>query len=371
MCFIFVFTVIFPHISMDSHIRCKNKNRRQKINIKTMRRNKFIPKEHKSKFYNLSNFHLNDLCIVSTGDLDPNNLTRDDKGKHGAIYVAIDSMPAEIAKKKYGDGNGNGNSKLLNTHKIIQEHARSYYSTHIPSSSTISVELMGPFQTKAFNKTEKWKDGVAIPHGALYVNIPTELQTYEGFEKTMESLPIEGVIVVGKNRYKLKREYFPKEGTERHKGPHTEPPSTDKGHYTDEGLALVGNDGLGYWNSFLAIVEQGNDGQVVIGKTVVDGYEVDVISRGLTKTITTQLDNPFKGQKMMNFFETTGSRNTYHYTQNIFDNDSLDENIEFQVKFNGETALIHKDKNGLLHLLVKLQIDVYEIEDSGFYFGWI
>ncbi len=306
----------------------------------------------------------NVFMIFSTGNLQPDSLTKQDHGKHGAIYVSINDMPEFFNKKKFDT-----NVKLKKHFQEVQEFAEKYIAPHMTNDSTLSVEIMG-IQNREFNRLQT--KTVVIPHGSIVAVLPKKFTTKEELEGLCELSVHEGYVVVNHSdgqRYKLKREYFDsKVNPEQQRGPH----KTEPENYTADGLTLCGGKGFGYDGAVVSMLTENKSEPITIAK-LVNG--VDLIALPIATIIEKQNRYPFDGDKMMNFYETTGKGNTYKYTDKPFVSDIFNHDLEFQLKFDGETGMLHKDKNGKAHLLVKFQIDVFEIESNdgskSYRFGWM
>ena len=227
------------------------------------------------------------------------------------------------------------------------------------------------FQNRPFNKLSK--DVGVIVHGSLVCQVPKEIiLTKEGLDELCEKTIAEGFVIVDKDsnqRYKLKRENFSsKDDPEKQRSAHSRSPNKDE--YTTEGIKLCGGEGFGYDNAVFNNVKNNTTTmQIDIKNSQV---ELQVIPIG--QAIKFQKEYPFIGDKMMNFYKTEGQGHTYRYTERLENKDILNKNLEFQIKHDGETALLHKDKKGKIHLMIKLQVDVYQLDAGNgsfiYRFGW-
>ncbi len=237
-------------------------------------------------------------------------------------------------------------------------------------------------QNRPYNKqSEQFQKTSVIPHGSIYCDVPSALHSKDGLEKLCETVVAEGFVVINEEtneRYKLKRENFPdvsdpSKGDQ--KGPHKRAPSEKNGEYTDTGLTLCGGNGFGYCSAALGMITNTLTSDVAIAKFVIDGHDVIIYARPIKSVIEKQLKMPFDGHKMLNLYQMEGQGQTYRYTDELADPSIVDGSVEFQLKFDGETALVHKDAKGRVHLMIKLQVDVYEIEKEDgsldYRFGWI
>ena len=128
---------------------------------------------------------------------------------------------------------------------------------------------------------------------------------------------------------------------------------------------------MGYFNAAIKVLEDGIDEQI----TLAEIDDLTIVVKSTAETVAFQKAHLFDGEKMMNFFQTEGSASKYHYVDgpvNIAER--AEEDVEFQMKFDGETGIIKKDDDGVVHLMVKFQVDVYEIigdaTDAEYRFGW-
>lgn len=297
-----------------------------------------------------------DNCIIKTafGDLDVENLTKNDLKKHGSIYVSLTNMPEFFSSKKFQSKTP---SKPF---QLALEHCEKTYKNVIPINSFISAELMG-IQNHPYTKS----DGVyVVLHGSIIAEVPNNMD-YDNLEFLCETFITEGFVIVDKlgKRFKLKREYFPNiDNSSKQRGKFTEAPNISD--YTDVGKQLCGNGKFGYHHATISNTEQ-----TVIAQK--NGFNLVIIPH--SETIKKQLENNFDGEKMLGLLETIGSGDTYRYTENF--NSSVTD-CEYQLKFDGETVLLHKDELcENLHLMVKFQVNVHEIKqnDGSFKYrlGWL
>jgi hypothetical protein len=306
--------------------------------------------------------------VLATGGLDPEHLTLKDHKKHSALYFRLDFERDDLQlllDKKFRD-----NVHMKELYEKVQNFARQKYSEYLDENTMVSGEIMG-LQNRPFNKMiDSYKYSIIL-HGSLCAQVPKKLWTRNGLEELCEKTMSEGFIILDYKtgeRCKLKREYFASLdlNSDRQRGAHVRSPS----EYTEEGLLLCGGDGLGYENAALNVGNQKTE----IMSMVIQEQEVKLFAMPIIDTIIGQLECSYEGQKMMNFFQTEGQGIIYKYTDEFYKPDSLNHVLEFQIKHDGETALIHKDESGVVHLMAKLQIDVYELEkkDGTFEYrlGW-
>lgn len=208
---------------------------------------------------------------MSIGALDPNNLTSNDHKKHGTVYLPVDTLPKIFFDKKCNKGE---NTRLLRYYQAVQEWSRKYYSDHIIPEKHFSVELMGT-QNKSYNKGSN----IPVLHGSIVIDVPEELRSYTDMEIVTDSIPFGDIIVLsGSNDglvfHKLKREYFPSKNN----------PNIQKGVHNIETMA----------------------------------------------SFCKQRSLVFDGDKMMNYYKTTGSWDEYRYVPK---DDNIGNIIEYQKKF--------------------------------------
>ena len=199
-------------------------------------------------------------------------------------------------------------------------------------------------QNRSYNKMS-YQNAVII-HGSVVCQVPKELWSKDGFDKLCETTIAEGFVVLNKDkneRFKLKRENFSdKNDSEKQRGAHVQVP-----------------DGISYDDAALSNKE-----------VVVEKDNIRIVTRSFKDAVQMQKNYHFDGQKMMNIYKTLGQGNTYRYSDELHDNELFNSDLEFQIKHDGETGLLHKDSNGKVHLLIKLQIDVFEINGS-YQFGYL
>lgn len=355
---------------MSSKSKQNNQTKSKSPKLSDCIREKKVPSQFSDSFVDAYKLYMNlqstpnIFMIFSTGNLQPDSLTEQDYRKHGAIYVSINDMPEFFNKKKFDT-----NVKLKTHFQEVQEFAEKYISQHMANNSTLSVEIMG-IQHREFNKLQI--KTVAIPHGSIVAVFPKKNTTKNELEELCELSIHEGYVVVNLTdgqRYKLKREYFnSKIIPEQQRGPH----KTEPENYTADGLTLCGGKGFGYDNAAVSMMIGNRTEPMIIANL---GNGADLIALPIATIIEKQNRYPFDGDKIMNFYETTGKGNTYMYTDKPFVSDIFNDELEFQFKFDGETGMLHKDKNGKVHLMVKFQIDVFEIESNdgskSYRFGWM
>lgn len=333
-------------------------------------KSKTVPQEFLNKFIDAATL-FNEMIakgfvvIFSTGSLDPEFLTVRNHKNHGSIYVSINDMPEFFENSKFKT-----NPKLKKHYLDVQEFANTFISPHMQNNSQLSVEIMG-IQNREFNKTEL--KSILIPHGAISANV-NNITEFSKLDDLCELSIFEGYVVIDHStglRYKLKREYFlSKDNITRQRGAH----KTEPTNYTSEGLALCGGGKLGYDNAAVTMIMKNiQEQQKVVIAELNNG--VELLVHPIADVIKKQTMFPFDGEKMMNFFETTGQGNTYRYTDKPYVPDIFDgRKLEFQLKFDGETGILHKDANGKIHLMIKFLVDVFEINNNGvktYRFGWI
>ena len=336
---------------------------------------KTVPPQFSNKFTDAHDLYLkikqdspNTVIIFSTGELDPKNLKPQDHKKHGAIYVSISNMPEFFDKKKF-----NTNAKLKKHFQNTLEFAEKYIGPHMQNNTFMSVEIMG-IQMREFNKIHpSLPKASAIPHGSIICRKVNSDQVTEleelcnkvtELEELCENSIFEGYVALNKTdgeRYKIKREYFPSTDSNqenKQRGGHKQEPK----NYTTEGLTLCKESGYGYDNAVLSMLMDNttNENEIVISKM----NDIELVVLPIDKVIETQSKFPFQGDKMLNIFETVGSKDSYRYTSNPIIPNLFTNPLEYQLKFDGETGLVHKDRDGKIHLLIKFQIDIFEIIDS-------
>lgn len=276
------------------------------------------------------------------GDLDPYNLSKGDVGKHASVGFSIKDMPQVLLDKKF---EGKNPSKPFID---AFNHCQKVYKDVIPKGAFLSGELMG-IQKHAYTNS----DGVyVVLHGSIIAKGVGDYD-YDNLKLLCDSFKHEGYVVLDSNggRFKLKREYFP--NGDKQIGKFKEGPIVED--YSDNGLLLCGGGLFGYHH---AVVNDGEE--CVIAEK--NGYSLVVLPFNVV--VEKQLKNSFDGEKMMGMLETIGSRDSYRYN-GMFNKDvKMDNGLEFQFKFDGETVLIHCDDNGDIHLLVKFQVDVCEVNGS-------
>lgn len=357
-----------------------SKNRYRKPNKKQCRWKKEVPYSLNGEFTDAVALHetcKGNVIQLSTGTLDPEALDSSSKGKHGAFYVSWKHMVSQPELKIFLDKKTDqGRSKKnIDFFERAQEFVDSYISKHLECGDVISAELMNT-QKRPFNAiVEPFDRAAVIPHGSIVACVPPDFyrcpdEVYEQLEVLCEDLHSEGFVIVDTttsgSRYKLKREYFTGESGEQ-RGVHTVGPEK----FTDEGAVLCRNQG--YCNAPLLAMEKEIKEDVCIAELC--DSQVKLLVRGVANTITFQRSHPFDGQKMLNYFETSGRGKSYSYTRETTDTDIHTKKVEFQLKFDGETVLIHKDEGGEPHLMIKFQVDAYMVEQEDgrkvYRFGWI
>lgn len=284
------------------------------------------------------------------GTLDPHNLTKGDVGKHASVAFSITDMPQILLNKKF---EGKNPSKPFID---ANNHCQKVYKDVIPKGAFVTGELMG-IQKYEYTKS----DGVyVVLHGSIVAKGVNDL-SYDNLELLCESFRHEGYVVVCSDggRFKLKREYFPHKSIEGQQiGKFKEGICVDD--FTECGLKLCGDGLFGYHH---AVVNNVNE-SVIAQK---NGFQLVALPYDVV--IGKQLENVFDGEKMFGLLENVGAGNKYRYNGNFNSSVDLASVVEFQFKFDGETVLLHCDDNGVLHLLIKFQVDVCEV-NGGFKLGW-
>jgi len=309
--------------------------------------------------------------ILANGSLDSHNLTAADHKKHGAIYFSFKERSTVPFNKKFNDGKAKPQIEYYDRcQKFVEEH----FGPIMENGTTISVEILNT-QNRPYNTLpEQFRKAAIVPHGSILIDVPQELWTKSGFDRLCQETITEGFVVVNKStgdRYKLKHENFPlASDPDKKRDGHNRSPSV----YTDVGLGLCGMS-YGYDTAALNMIVGGRTEEVVVATIDVGSTNVDMRALPIKDVIAKQLSTPFDGDKVMNFYKTIGQGQTYRYTDDLYDPGILGEPLEFQLKFDGETGLVHKDTNGNVHLMVKIQVDVFEIESKNgtkrWRLGWI
>jgi hypothetical protein len=309
--------------------------------------------------------------ILAHGGLDPHNLTAADHKKHGAIYFSFKERPKLPFSKKFNDGKA---KPQIDHYNRCQTFVEEHFGPIMGTGTTISVEILNT-QNRPYNMLpEQFRKAAVVPHGSIVFDIPSELWTKSGFDRLCQKTIAEGFVVVNRetgDRYKLKHENFPSAADpEKKRDGHETQPSV----YTDDGLGLCGM-GHGYDTATLRMIADGSVEEVIVAKIDVDGTNVNMRALPIKNVINKQMATPFDGDKVMNFYKTTGQGPTYRYTDDLYDPEILGKPLEFQLKFDGETGLVHKDTHGNVHLMVKIQVDVFEIEGKNgtkqWRLGWL
>lgn len=300
---------------------------------------KRVPNQYSNKFidiYDLVCQNKDINMVFSTGNLDPNKLTKSDHKKHGAIYISLNELPEFFYKKKFAT-----NKKLKKHFEDCQDFANKYISKYMQNNTTISVEIMG-IQNNSFNVLKN--NSVLIPHGLIIAKFPNKLESKEKLDEFCEESICEGYVILDKTnnmRLKLKREYFDSTSLlGKQRGIHNK---SIKESYDESAVSMMTED----WQE---------------EKVITNLVKANLIVLPLKDVIEKQMKFPFDGDKMMNLFETIGSKDTYRYTDKTLVPNIFEKDLEYQLKFDGETGLLHKDTTGKIHLLIKFVIDVYEIE---------
>ena len=309
--------------------------------------------------------------ILSTGNLNLSNLTASDHKKHAALYFSFKSKPKIPFNKKTNNGQA---KSQIEYYDRCQEFVEKYISHHMTNGTVISVEVLN-LQKRPYNVLpDTFKSAAVVPHGSIVVDVPSSLWSKDNFDKLCSETIIEGFVVVDNgtgDRYKLKNENFHSStNPEKKRDNHNKLP--DK--YTDIGLKLCGGN-YSYDSAALYSVINNLSQEEIIANIDINNVTVNMKVIPIKHVIAKQLANPFDGDKMMNFYRTVGQGPTYRYTDELYNPNILDKSLEFQLKFDGETALVYKDNTGLTHLMVKVQVDVYEIEKNNgskvWRLGWL
>jgi len=361
--------------------------------MRMIRRNKEIPATMIDKFTDALDLFVEcDGFVIklSTGQMDPSDLTLDDKKKHGAFYVSWQQMKVAGQNKNkasplvvFYDKKTDGSKSKTNIGFFdrAQEFCERYIGPDMEPGQTISAEMMN-VQKRPYNKLQDvFTKAAVIPHGAVYARVPKEFyEAYTALDQLCEAVRAEGFVVVDRttgNRFKLKREYFGSTDPEKvgkQRGSHESSPSKQSGSFTDVGAEFCcGTEGeeFGYCNAPLTQMVRDIGDEIGIAELCDD--QVELVSRSVRDTIAAQVANPFSGQKMLNHFITSGAGDTYQYQQKTTDPEIHKHDLEFQLKLDGETVLIHKDGDGNVHLMLKFQVDAYVLqkEDPVCRMGWI
>ncbi len=252
---------------------------------------------------------------------------------------------------------------------------------NIPSGKFITVEGMG-FQNPKYN-AESDDIYVAI-HGQVILNVDNELLNYTDLRSVCDKFKVEGFVVKLQHHtvqnqicFKIKHKCFPSiaDPTKLIEKHITVP---NQSEYTSNGLKIC--DGKDYSH---AVIPKINEPIVIAEKTIkTSNAELIVIplEEAIKKQLGIQCDNVnqtehliFEGEKMKNLFVATGSGDNYMYTNEVIP-DVLTQPLELQLKFDGETIVLHKDNNGNNHLMVKINVYVFLVEypdgNKKYRFGW-
>ncbi len=260
---------------------------------------------------------------------------------------------------------------------------------NIPIGEKITAEAIGPhFQNPKYNFKNDDIDGiydvyVAI-HGQIISKIDNELLNFSGLRLVCNNFKTEGFVVKLQHHtiqnqicFKVKHKYFPSidDPTKLIKEHSSFPDQTE---FTIDGLNIC--DAKDYSHAVIPKINE----PIVIAEKSIKNSNAQLIVLPLEETIKKQLgiqcDNVnqtehliFEGEKMKNLFVATGQGNTYMYTNECIP-DVLNQPLELQLKFDGETIILHKDNNGKNHLMVKINVQVFLVEysngDKKYRFGW-
>lgn len=296
--------------------------------------------------------HMSCLTKLSFGNLQLDNLTQLDHKKHGAIYVSLIHMEqlTKFLEKKF-------NGKIPIKMFALLNQTREAYADLLPTGVFITGEHMGG-QNLPYNKVEK--QFVAL-HGSLELNIDEQQISFPYLEEICEMFKIEGYVFVTSDgdRGKLKRAYFPN-GTVQ-KGEHKLAPEI----FTPEGLKLCSDGKFSYDNAAIVNVEK----PVIIAQVQTCSLTLlpyaDIIKK--------QIDKPFDGDKMFNVMKVKGSKQSYMYDEEV-NPDINFVNSKVEIKHNGETVVMCKTLDGEFHLMVKLQVHVWQVigdnKELSYRIGW-
>ncbi len=260
---------------------------------------------------------------------------------------------------------------------------------NIPIGKFITAEAMGThFQNPKYNfKNDDINviDDVYVAiHGQVISKIDNELLNFSDLRLVCNNFKIEGFVVKLKHHtvqnqicFKVKHKYFPSidDPTKLIKEHSSFPDQTE---FTIDGLNIC--DAKDYSHAVMPKINE----SIVIAEKSIKNSNAQLIVLPLEETIKKQLgiqsDNVnqtehliFEGEKMKNLFVATGQGPTYMYTDEVIP-DVLNQPLELQLKFDGETIILHKDNNGKNHLMVKINVYVFLVEypdgNKKYRFGW-
>ena len=350
-------------------------NSQKKYVKKTKQPKKFIPTSKNDK-YTINENVFEDIELVldslkgsglliktAFGSLTSNELTENDLGKHVAIFVDYEKMIPFFHDKKFNKGT---DQTAINNFDLAFKQSFEAYGHLIPKGAFITGEIMN--QTRSYTKSNS---GMAIVlHGSIVASIPHEIVDFTNLDKLCESYIMEGFVIVcteTSTRFKLKQCCFPQDDKFGKKMHTSELTAND---FTKEGLILCKNEKFGYHNASLANVSENQ----IIAMKQVNGFDTSLVVLTNETTIQNQLENPFDGDKMINFYETIGEGPTYRYTPKCNFSGS-NQNLVFQKKFDGESVVLHVDDSGKFHMLIRFNLDVFKVlcadQTTKIRFGWI
>jgi len=311
----------------------------------------------------------------SLGQLSFDTLTEKESKFHTALYTSYDKMPSILSNKKFDGG------KAIKLIKQIEEAMNFCINKglfdYIPKGSFVTAELMG-FQNPKYNKNDG-KIYVAI-HDQMFINMKGEQIEHGDLKTICKKFPCEGFVVKLQNPtpdkqicFKIKHKCFPSTNPEKPNEDHELP---NPKQFTESGLEICnGND---YSQAVIPNINE----QIIIAEQQINTKTAQLCvipsELAIKKQIGINNDNQteyavFNGEKMKNLFVATGQGNTYMYTDNLLHN-VLDQPLELQLKFDGETIILHKDINNINHLMVKLNIYVFLVAypdgEKKYRLGW-
>lgn len=309
-----------------------------------------------------SSQYANILIRTAFGSMTFDSLTESDIGKHVAVFVDYNTIPEWFFNKKFDKGNDK--NSIINF-DIAFEQSQKDYAHLIPRGAFITAEIMN--QNRPYAKSDK-KMSICL-HGSIVASVPPEIVTFRGLEQLCDAYKMEGFVCVSTEtsaRFKLKQCCFPK--GDLGKGQHEAAPQIDD--FTEVGLNLCNGGKDGYHVAALANVTE----KQIIAEKFVNGIKTQLIVLPNETAIRNQIEFPFDGDKMMNFYETDGEGKTYRYIDKLNFIESP-ENLLFQKKFDGESILLHVDNNDQFHMLIRFNVDAFKVEyengETEVRFGWI
>ena len=343
----------------------KYNNKKKPFNLNKPKNNKYMVNENGFEDIEVMIEQFDSDCLIKKafGSLTSDSLTKDDVGKHVAIFVDFEHMNKFFHDKKFDNGN---DKNAINNFNTAFKQSLESYSNLIPKGAFITGEIMN--QNRVYTKSNGQMS--IVLHGSIVASVPQEMITFDNLEALCDAYKMEGFVVVCKetsSRFKLKQCCFPTNeglGKKMHNTPLT------KDDFTEEGLILCNNGDFGYHVAALANVSA----KQTIASKCINGFDTSLIVLPNEDTIQNQLENKFDGDKMINFFATIGEGNTYRYIPQCNFSGSTN-NLIFQKKFDGESILLHVDDNGKFHMLVRFNLDVFEVlgadKSIKFRFGWV